>query len=81
VRSEAGGFRGGAACLTFFLQEAISLMLYAYLWGAALLWSLALIYHALNALPAYPGSPGSPGILPPARGVMPVRETSVDGLP
>jgi len=42
---EAGGFRGGAACLSFFLQEAISLMLYAYLWGAALVCNIAPIYH------------------------------------
>jgi len=52
VAVEAGGFRGGATCLNFFLQVAISLMLYAYLWGAALLWSLALIYHAQDDLSA-----------------------------
>jgi len=46
VAVEAGGFRGGTACLSFFLQVAISLMLYAYLWGAALVCNIAPIYHA-----------------------------------
>ncbi|MBA7670036.1 hypothetical protein ES703_78178 [subsurface metagenome] len=81
ARYEAGSLGCGASCLSFFLQGAISFMPHTDLLTNARACRLALIYHAQEGLSACQRSRGSPGIFAPARGAMPSRETSVDGLP